>query len=104
MPTAAPVVKRKRNLVTESEALETIVAKLDTLIALDGRHWPEFASVQTAAKFTDLSPASIRRLLAAGKLTAHRPLKGSVRISIDELRELVTTATAVSRTGRGRQK
>jgi hypothetical protein len=48
-----------------------------------------------------VSAGSICRLLAAGKLMAHRPVKGRVLIDRLALDSLVQGATTAVRTGRG---
>lgn len=55
-----------------------------TMATTNGRETaPRFLSIDQAARHAGLSPKSIRRMLAAGKLTAYRPVKG--RVLIDRL-------------------
>ena len=61
-----------------------------------------FLSITSAAQWTDLSQESIRRLLASGKLQAHRPVRGKVLVDRVELESLVLSATSAPRKGRGR--
>lgn len=58
-------------------------------------------NVTNAAKYSDLGEKSIRRLLASGKLTAFRPVKGRILLCRDELDSLIRSSTSTPRTGRG---
>jgi excisionase family DNA binding protein len=80
-----------------TELLEKLSAILDRARNSDRR----FLSVPHAAKYTDLSVASIRRLLAAGKLTAMRPVRGKILIDVRELDATILGSTARPRKGRG---
>ena len=62
---------------------------------------PRWLTVDGAAKHSSLSVESIRRLLAAGKLTAHRPVRGRILIDPFELDSIISTATKKPRKGRG---
>ncbi len=88
------------NSIIETDA-QTLHAKLDLIlakVASPGR----FLTVARAAEYTDLSQESIRRLLAAGKLTALRPVRGKILIDRRQLESMVLTSTTTPRTGRGR--
>jgi excisionase family DNA binding protein len=59
-------------------------------------------SVADAATHAALSVRSIRQLLAAGKLTAHRPVRGKIVIDRVQLDNYISSSTAAPRKGRGR--
>jgi excisionase family DNA binding protein len=61
-----------------------------------------FFGVAEAATFTTLSEESIRRMLASGKLTALRPVRGRILIDRRQLEALILGATRRPATGRGR--
>lgn len=69
---------------------------------LGGRVDQRFFGVIGAAAYTDLSAKSIRRLLAAGKITGLRPIRGRVLIDRLQLDELILGADSNTRGGRGR--
>jgi excisionase family DNA binding protein len=62
---------------------------------------PRFLTVQDTAVYTSLSPASVRRMLATGKLTALRPVKGRVVIDRQQLDSVVLSSDFRPRKGRG---
>ncbi|PQO40376.1 DNA-binding protein [Bremerella cremea] len=62
-----------------------------------------FLTISSAARFTDLSEESIRRLIASRKLTAHRPVRGRVLIDRLELESLIRGSVKTPRRGRGRK-
>src|SRR5262245_29210652 len=82
--------------------LDRLERKLDELaerLAAPPQRW---LTVARAALYADLSEESIRRLIASGKLTAHRPVKGRVLIDRNELDDLIrATANQRPRHGRG---
>jgi excisionase family DNA binding protein len=59
-------------------------------------------SISDAAGYSGLSKRSLERLLAGGKLSAHRPVRGRLLIDRLELDSLIAGATAAPRKGRGR--
>jgi excisionase family DNA binding protein len=61
---------------------------------------PQYVTIAEAAKFLSISVRSIRKLLSSRQLTAYRPLGGSVRIDVDELRQFAA-GTARNRCTRG---
>ena len=75
--------------------LESLVEKLLT------KAHPRWLTVEMAASYASLSPESIRRLLTAGQLMAHRPRKGRVLIDREQLDNVISTATSTPRKGRG---
>jgi excisionase family DNA binding protein len=85
-----------------AEPLTLLHAKLDTLLERSSVAERRFLTVANAAQYADLSEESIRRLLASGKLTGLRPLKGRVLIDRRQLDALVLSSTTKPRTGRGR--
>jgi excisionase family DNA binding protein len=62
---------------------------------------PRYFGIDGAASYCGLSAESIRRLLAAGRLTALRPIRGRVLIDKRQLDELVLRSDHKPRTGRG---
>jgi excisionase family DNA binding protein len=62
---------------------------------------PQYVSISDAAKFCSVSERSIHRLIASGDLTAYRPMKGTLRIDLDELKQHIA-GTANKRIIRGR--
>ena len=64
-----------------------------------GRRW---LSVASAAEYSDLSTESVRRLIASGKLAAHRPVRGKILIDRLQLDSLIAASTGRLRRGRGR--
>ena len=79
-----------------TDRLDEILRRLDT----PDRRW---LGVASAATYCDLSSGSIRRLIASGKLTARRPVKGKVLVDRRELDGLILESTAMPRNGRGRK-
>lgn len=75
-------------------------ADLAALIARAGRRW---MTIKAGARHSSLSPVTIRRLLKAGKLTAHRPVRGRVLVDRQQLDNLIATSTTELRKGRGRR-
>jgi excisionase family DNA binding protein len=63
---------------------------------------PRWMSVEQAAAYSSLSAESLRRLLSAGKLTAHRPRPGRVLIDLRQLNALILASTRRPGVGRGR--
>jgi excisionase family DNA binding protein len=61
-----------------------------------------WATVNGAASHSAMSEESIRRLIAAGKLKAHRPVRGRILIDLRELDTLIETSVGVPRLSRGR--
>ena len=82
--------------------LESIARQLAELHEAVSAPPQRYQSVARAATYADLSEKSIRRLLAAGKLTALQPVRGSVRIDRLELDALLMGSTSRPRKGRGR--
>jgi excisionase family DNA binding protein len=79
---------------------DAVVARLRTesVAPID----PRWLSVEQAANYAALSVESLRRLLAAGKLTAYRPRPGRVLIDRRELDALILGSTRRPTGGRGR--
>ncbi len=61
-----------------------------------------FLTISHAARFSDLSEETIRRLIASQKLTAHRPVRGRVLIDRLEIESLIRGSVQNPRRGRGR--
>jgi excisionase family DNA binding protein len=90
-------------MVDTAPTLETLSAKLDAILARGQHEAPRFLSVERAAAYTSLSVESVRRLLAAGRLTALRPIKGRIVVDRNQLDAYVLGADVRPRTGRGRR-
>jgi excisionase family DNA binding protein len=60
-----------------------------------------FLTIKNAAAYADLSSDSIRSLLANGRLTALRAVRGRVLIDRLELEAFIGAATSRPRAGRG---
>ena len=60
-----------------------------------------YLGVKEAAAYASLSTRSIRRMLAAGRLTALRPVRGRIVIDRTQLDSVILNATAQPRHGRG---
>jgi len=73
-------------------------ADLDQLIKAATAPW---LSITRACEYADLSDDTIRKFIAGGQLTAHRPAKGKILISRAELDNLIRSSTARPRVGRG---
>jgi excisionase family DNA binding protein len=81
--------------------LESLAGRLDELLVRIDAPQQRFLSVERAATYSDLSVGSVRRLIASGKLTALRPVRGKVLINKHELDAFVLSATNRPRLGRG---
>ena len=81
--------------------VELLGAKLDQLLDRTAACERRFLTVANAAAYASLSPESVRRLLATGKLTALRPVRGRVVIDKRELDAVILGATKQPRGGRG---
>lgn len=81
-----------------------IQKKLDRLLQEASKANRRFVGVGGAAEHASLSCESIRRLLAAGKLTALRPVRGRILIDRRELDAVILASTTMPRSGRGRNK
>jgi len=82
--------------------LDMIKTKLTKLLEESNRTNQRFLGVADAGRYAGLSPESVRRLIASGKLTAYRPVKGRVVVDVRQLDALVLGSTAMPRTGRGK--
>ena len=83
-------------------ALETIEEKIDAImerVSAGGARW---LTVEGAAAHSGLSDAVVRRFLAGGKLTAHRPVPGRILIDRRQLDALILSSTGRPSVGRGR--
>ena len=84
-----------------TEVIAELHQKLDRI--LDDPHRKRWLSVADAALYMGVSEESVRRLVAAGKLSAHRPVKGRVILDRLQCDTLVQSSTATPRRGRGRR-
>ena len=81
-------------------AIADLALKLDAVLAGDER-WPRFLSVDRAAEYCSMSTASIRRLIAGGKLTPLRPVKGRIVVDRMALESFILSSSQKPRKGRG---
>jgi hypothetical protein len=87
----------------EEVDLENLIGRLEALVghlAPCGARW---LPIDAASTYSGLSQQSIRRLLAAGKLTPHRPVPGRVLIDKRQLDALIQAAVGRPRSKRGRR-
>lgn len=84
-----------------NEALERIDLKLQTLLDRVTIQDKRFLAVPDAAAYAGVSDESIRRLLAAGKLTAFRPVPGRVVVDRRELDAVILASSRRPSQGRG---
>lgn len=71
----------KRWRMVEPVATAELVAAICELAErLDSQAWPRWLSVDVAAKYCSLSPRSIRNLIASGRVTPSRAVRGKVLI------------------------
>lgn len=85
----------------DADAFASLHVKLDKVLAQVSVASPRFQGVSPAAKYSGLSPASIRRLISTGKLTGLRPVRGRVVVDLRELDALLLSSTAKPRKSRG---
>lgn len=81
--------------------MERLLRELAKQASQPAQRW---LSIAGSAEYCSLSEKSIRQLVAAGKLTPHRPCKGKILLDRLELDSLIAGATQQPRTGRGRGK
>jgi hypothetical protein len=81
--------------------LESKIDALADRLASAGSRW---LSLADAARYAAMSEPSFRRLVAAGRVTAHRPLAGKIVIDKRQLDNLILSATTRPRSGRGRRR
>jgi hypothetical protein len=60
-----------------------------------------FLSIVSSAAYVDLSPTSIRSLIAAGKLHPRRVVRGKILLDRIELEQLIASSTSTPRKSRG---
>jgi hypothetical protein len=83
--------------------LAVLIARLDALVNQIGPGAPRWLPIDAAANYSGLSAQSLRRLLAGGKLVAHRPVPGRVLIDRRALDALIGGSTGRPRSRRGRR-
>jgi hypothetical protein len=86
------------------QRIEELHQKVDRLLEQHCHAHARFLGIVGASRRANLSPESIRRLIAGGRLTAYRPVKGRVVIDVRELDAFVLGSTVTPRTGRGKTK
>lgn len=82
--------------------VDVIQKKLDRLLAERASGQQRFLGLTAAAHYCDLSPESLRRMIAAGKIRAFRPVRGKILIDTRELDSVILASTSTPRFGRGR--
>lgn len=87
----------------DNVTMADLAARLDALTVAVAAPPTRWLSVASAATYADLSVESIRRLISASKLTAHRPVRGKILVDRVELDSYISGATATPRRGRGRR-
>jgi excisionase family DNA binding protein len=94
---------KPNNLSPRAEArLEAIERKLATLLERTATFGDRrFLKVSEAANYSGLSEESLRRLLAAGKLTSHRPVAGRVLVDRRQLDALILASHQLPQKRRG---
>jgi excisionase family DNA binding protein len=84
--------------VTDLQAIAERLDRIEGLLSAQVRRW---LSVDEAAAYSGLSDKSIRRMISAGKLTAHRPVRGAIKIDRGELDAAIKASTGTLVKGRG---
>ena len=94
--------------IDHAELAELIERAIERAVAVAvgqvGTNRARFLGIGEAAAHVGLSDESIRRLIAAGKLTPLRPVRGKVLLDRLELENYVLNSTSIPRTGRGMAK
>ena len=88
-----------QSLLNECQCL---LNELRSLVPKSQFSQKRFLTVKHSAEYSDLSEESLRRLLAAKKLTALRPVRGRVLIDREELDAYIRSCKGTPRKGRGR--
>lgn len=88
----------------EHDLLTRVLERLDkiTMLLAGGTQEQRWLTIEQAANYTGLSEKSMRRLLASGRLTPHRPCRGRILIDRRQLDAVISDATTTPRRGRGR--
>jgi excisionase family DNA binding protein len=84
----------------DADLLATLIAER-LAVQVAEQQARRFFTVAQAATYTALSEDSIRAMLAGGKLTALRPVRGRILIDRRQLDAVVLSSTGRLRTGRG---
>jgi excisionase family DNA binding protein len=79
-----------------------ILSRIAELLSRREATWPRWLTIKRAAEYSGLSAGTVRRMLSAGRLEAHRPARGRVLIDRMELDSVIAGATTAVRVGRGR--
>jgi excisionase family DNA binding protein len=87
---------------TAPATIDDLSSKLDALLERLKDGLPRYLTIGGSAAYTSISEESIRRLIAGGKLTALRPVKGRIVIDRFALDAYVLSCDSRPRTGRGR--
>lgn len=85
-----------------SEVAELTAAVRDLIDRIDRREWARWLSVEGAAEYCSLSSKSVRNLIAGGKLTPSRAVRGKILIDRRQLDAVLLAECGKQlRTGRG---
>ena len=102
LPPGAAATSTADDHADQLAAIQRQLAELVKHLPASGVLAPaRFLTIAGAAERTSLSPATIRRLLAMGKLTALRPARGRVLVDVHELDRFVLNSSNPIRRGRG---
>jgi len=96
----------KQELTIDRDTVLALAVAISDRLAARFDEWQvkRFFTVKQAAIYSALSSDSIRNLLAAGKLTPLRPVRGRIIIDRRELDALILSSTGRQRRGRGIRK
>lgn len=78
--------------------LERLLSELKDSVGVGPKRW---LSIAEGSAYTGLSVASLKTLLASGKLTSHRPVRGRVLLDRHEIDSVIQSSTNQIRRGRG---
>jgi excisionase family DNA binding protein len=84
--------------LTELEAILDRLERIEVLLSAQTRRW---LSIDEAADYAGLSSKTVRRMIRAGQLSAHRPARGKILIDREELDAVIRQSKGAIRGGRG---
>ena len=89
--------------MSDTAQLDRIEKQLASLFDHINQPAKRWLTVANAASYCDLSEESIRKMLDAGDLTAHRPgaVRGRILIDRKQLDAVISSSTSRPRVGRG---
>jgi len=83
------------------DRLDSIRKRLDALAEAQAVGPPRYLSIDGAADYVSLSADSVRRLIAAGRLSPYRPVRGKILVDRLELEAVIRSSTGRVRNSRG---